>query len=195
MFVFCCEYLHTVCLICYQGYCQMQMNNSKFQIFDNIGYSVCCPGNSCCLSNTFNHSVLQLLIVVTHQSEIHITSTLLMERNLYVVKLLLYDSCHGNCMQYKIFQHKAIECYQPMGNNIYCTNCFTEIDIGSSSSDVVAVTKSNAEEQGGLWWSRKTKATKKSSAKKKPLQRRRVTCPTATCGVSTMIHTAGDRVK
>lgn len=51
MFVFCCDFLHTICLTCFSGYCQMQMNNKKFEIFDNIGYSVCCPGNNNYYSN------------------------------------------------------------------------------------------------------------------------------------------------
>lgn len=82
-----------------------------------------------------------------------------------------------------MFQLKAVECYQPAGNNIFCT-CYTEIEVGSGDSDAAAVAKDTSEEQGGLWWSKKTKAGKKSSAKKKTMQRRRVNCPSADCGVS-----------
>jgi len=82
-----------------------------------------------------------------------------------------------------MFQLKAVECYQPAGNNIFCT-CYTEIEVGSCNSDTAAVAKSTSEEQGGLWWSRKTKANKRPSAKKKTTQRRQVTCPNADCGVS-----------
>lgn len=83
-------------------------------------------------------------------------------------------------LQYEMFQIKAAQCYQPPGNNIFCT-CYTEIDVGSGSSTATAVTK-DTEEQGGLWWSRKSKSDKKSAAKKKPAQRRRVTCPNTECG-------------
>ena len=49
MFVFCCEYLHAVCLMCFSGYCQFQMNNKKFSVFDDVGYSIHCPGIHWCV--------------------------------------------------------------------------------------------------------------------------------------------------
>jgi len=49
MFVFCCDALHTVCLMCFSGYCQFQMNNKKFRVFDDVGYSIHCPGIDLCL--------------------------------------------------------------------------------------------------------------------------------------------------
>ena len=81
-----------------------------------------------------------------------------------------------------MFQYEAAKCYQPAGNNIFCT-CYTEIVVGSGGSDAVAATRESTE-QGGRWWSREGKSSKKSSAKKKPAQRRRVTCPNTECGVS-----------
>lgn len=87
-----------------------------------------------------------------------------------------------------MFQYSAAKCYEPEGNNIFCT-CFTEIDVGSSSSAAaVADTSKSTDEQGGLWWSWRSKANKKSAAKKKTTQkRRRITCPNAECGVSVMM--------
>lgn len=67
MFVFCCDLRHTICLMCFSGYCQMQMNNNKFKIFD-IGYSVSCPG---ILVITIAADIIvkscQFLVVVMHQ--------------------------------------------------------------------------------------------------------------------------------
>ena len=54
--MFCCDYLHTICLVCFSGYCQMQLNNKKFEIFDNVGYSVCCPGNN-------EHYMIHVIII------------------------------------------------------------------------------------------------------------------------------------
>lgn len=97
-------------------------------------------------------------------------------------------------LQYEMFQLKAAQCYQPAGNNIFCT-CYTEIEVGSSSSSSTAAVTKGTEVQGGLWWSRRSKADKKSpSAKKKPTQRRRVTCPNTECGVSCVkVFTSGNK--
>ena len=86
-------------------------------------------------------------------------------------------------LQYKLFQKNAAECYQPAGNNIFCT-CFTEIEVaagsnGSSNGGAAAI-----EEQGGFWWSRKSKAKKSTATKNRTSQRRQVTCPKPECGVS-----------
>lgn len=82
-----------------------------------------------------------------------------------------------------MFQYEAAKCYEPAGNNIFCT-CYTEIEVGSATSATASVTN-ETEEQGSLWWKRKSKTDKKAaSAKKKAPQRRRVTCPNTSCGVS-----------
>ena len=85
-----------------------------------------------------------------------------------------------------MYQLKAAECYQPTGNNIFCT-CYTEIDVGSASIVTTEAPKST-EEQGSLWWSWRGKSSKKAAAKKKASQkRRRVTCPNTDCGVSVIM--------
>ncbi|XP_064406673.1 E3 ubiquitin-protein ligase parkin-like [Halichondria panicea] len=129
-----CSSRHTFCTDCFSGYCQLKFSADKFQFFDNMGYSISCPGPGADCQYT--------PVPDPHH-----------------FKLVDEDEVGF----YKKFINKSPEVIKASGYNLLCTRCMIEIDVSESKEQTVTEPAGAVPSSTGLKWYQKLLGIKPSA--------------------------------